>query len=425
MAIGATLNAKRRRSRIHLGSGGVIYLLVTAVIITAAVYTQANLLFWAFGLMTGGLGVSLLLSWQMLRNIRVQRVLPSHGVAGEPMVIRYQLANRSWLPVFSLTLTETWGRGWRGWKRRGPVALRPPMLKGRPCGWVLHVGPNQAIQAESLCWPMRRGVLRFEQVVLATGFPFGILFKVVTFEQPAETLIYPHLYRINRRMVYSLSSHDPSGRRQRERGGGTEDFYGLRPYRIGDSLKTVDWKRTARTGEMVSREMTQPSPPRIMILIDLRRGTGPFSNPSGDPSGNGETLDRAELVERAVTLAASLVCEAHFHGYQVGLAAYGANCPAYPVHHSLPHRTRMLEALARLTPADADDNRTDPLPANPSVVIWLGHGEQTRRDHTGNETTVLGAADLEQYVREFEGGAGSLLTGYASQPSRREVLEAS
>ncbi|MFA9477227.1 DUF58 domain-containing protein [Phycisphaerales bacterium AB-hyl4] len=430
MAIGATLNAKRRRSRIHLGSGGLIYLIVSGVIIAAAIYTQANLLFWAFGLMTGGLVVSALLSWQMLRNIRVQRLLPSHGVAGDPLIIRYHLTNRSWLPVFSLTIMETWGRGWRAWKRTGPIAMSPPLLKARPFGWVLHIGPNQTIQAEAPCWPLRRGELKFEQMILATGFPFGILYKVVTFEQQTETLIYPHLYRVNRRMVYSLAHHDPSGRKQRERGGGTEDFFGLRAYRPGDSLKMVDWKRSARTGVLVSREMTQPSPPRMMILLDLQRDaetTAPGnSNGNSQPGSAPDHADRHTRLERAVCLTASLVCEAHFHGYQVGLAARGATCPSFPMHHSLPHRTRMLEALARLntTPADASRAETPGSAVNPSVVVHLGKGERVINDQQGGGTILLGATDIDQFVRAFDGSGDTLLTANTRQLSRREELEA-
>src|SRR5690606_15223189 len=101
----------------------------TALIVGAANYTQANLLFWAFGLMIGGFVVSMLLAWQSLRGLEVQRLLPSHGVCGEPLVVRYQIKNRGWLPAFSLIVQETWGKGERGWKRIGPVAEQPPRLK--------------------------------------------------------------------------------------------------------------------------------------------------------------------------------------------------------------------------------------------------------------------------------------------------------
>ena len=390
-----------------------MYVMVTGLILGAAIYTQANLLFWAFGLMVGGLAISLLLSWQMLRAIQVQRLLPGHGVCGEALVLRYHLTNRSWLPVFGLMVHETWGQGGikglirrKTWRRVGPVAETPQRLKARPHGWVLHIGPHQVIQAEATCWPMRRGVLTFERIVVSTSFPFGIIRKVVESHQPADLLVYPHLYRMNRRTLYSLSQLDPSGRKQVERAGGTEEFYGIRPYRVGDSLKMIEWKRSARTGELVAREMTQPSPPRVMVLLDLR-----------DPDD--------EAKENAISLTASLICDAHFHGYQIGLAVAGARCTVFPVHHSLPHRTRMLEALAGLN-LQSTNQEMPSLTDRPSVIVVPGRGDDgaqaARSDRIRGRAAVLGAADLEQHVSQG-GAGGDLLHSRVRPTSRREEIE--
>ncbi len=423
----------------RLGPGGMIYLVVTGLIVGAATYTQANLLFWAFGLMIGGFAVSLLLAWQSLRAIEVQRLLPSHGVCGEPLVVRYHLKNRSWLPVFSLMVQETWGRGGRGWRRVGPVAEQPARLRGRPLGWVLHLGPHQAIQAEATCWPLRRGPLAFERVVISTSFPFGIIRKSIDFHQPSDVLIYPHLFRLNRRFLFSLSSLDPSGKKQVDRGGGTEDFFGIRPYRRGDSLKLIDWKRTAHTGELVARELTHPSPPRMMVLLDLASAGGTkrraaagddaagllegvlVKPPPAAPAGVeiGELSDE----EKAIALTASLVVDAHLHGYQIGLAVAGVDCAYFPVHHSLPHRTKMLEALASL-----DLSRRIARPLNPaerpSVIVWPGSGEgaPARGASVAGRAVVIGAADLEDYVAG-SGGGSDVLRRRVRPVSKREEIE--
>src|SRR5690606_21260727 len=115
-------------------------------------------------------------------------------------------------------------------------------------------------------------------------------------------------------------------------GGGTEEFFGLRPYRFGDSFKTIDWKHSARTGSLISREFTQPSPPKIMLLLDLTRQEQPSPDPTTDQHPKSDAQegrpsrrrpkpsrpDPHDPVERAISLAASLVCDAYFYGYQVG-----------------------------------------------------------------------------------------------------------
>jgi hypothetical protein len=111
--------------------------------------------------------------------------------------------------------------------------------------------------------------MRFETLCLSTAFPFGILRKELRITQANEVLVYPSLYRLNRRVFAELSTLDPAGDRQIERGGGTEEFFGLREYRPGESLRYIDWKHSARKGALIAREMTRPTPPRLMILLVL------------------------------------------------------------------------------------------------------------------------------------------------------------
>src|SRR5690606_14575288 len=126
--------------------------------------------------------------------------------------------------------------------------------------------------------------------------------------------------------------------------------------------------------ELIAREMTQPAPPQVMLALDLTQ-TPPPAAAAGNGSGRKGRADKAEpgrehadAIERAISLAASVVCDAHLNGYQIGLAVLGAPAPPFPVHHSLPHRTRMLEALARLDVSKRRE-RPGPIPAHPSVVV--------------------------------------------------------
>ncbi len=412
-----------------------MYVVTTALILASALYTQANLLFWALGLMVGGLVVSIGWSWQTLRKVTVQRLLPMHGVAGEPLVLRYRLTNRGWLPVFGLVVSEAWGQ--RG--RRRPATARtgstgtlalPPQLNVRPQGWVLHLGPGQTVQAEATCWPLRRGLIHFDRVVLASSFPFGVIRKILKLEVAGAVLVYPPLYRMSRRVLGRLSRRNVTGRNHLDRAGGTEEFFGLRPYRAGDSLKMIDWKRSAKTNELITREMTQTSPPRIMLALDLTRRGGAADSTQHTPTVGDRrryrpksgvasyTAETDGTSERAISLAASLVCDAHFHGYPVGMVVLGVTCRAFPIHHSMPHRTKLLEALALLdTSARVSD--LPAMPAEPTVIITPGRGSASPR--LGGQV-LLGAADMDQYVTHIKGGAAALLNPRGGATSRREAV---
>ena len=421
------------RTRIQIGPGGMLYLIVALLLLGASIYTQANLLFWSFGLMVGGLMISILLSLLALRKLTVQRLLPGHGVVGEAMVIRYRLANRRRLmPGFNLVIREQWGKGRRGFRFAGPIAEHPQRLAGQPTGWVLHLGPSQTVQAEAMCWPLKRGMLKFERIEVSCSFPFGVIRKVLDIPQPDAVLVYPRLYRMNRRLLGRMTQVDMTGRKQLDRSGGTEEFFGLRPYRTGDSFKTIDWKHSARTGSLVSREFTQPSPPKIMLLLDLTQKSSGARHEDAK-ADHGSHLSRLlhgrrkmqpdrpdpnDPIERAVSLTASLVCDAYFYGYQVGLVVAGARCLSFPLHHSLPHRAKILEALSTLdatVPASIDQT---PI-TEPTVIVHSGAAQRATADH---RCLVLGAAHMEQFVREVEGGMTDLLSRRTAPVNRRDEL---
>jgi uncharacterized protein (DUF58 family) len=366
----------RSFGRIQFNPGSLIYLGVTALITFAAFYTQANLLFWTLGLVVGALGVSLITATITLNGIEVQRLAPSRGVVGEPLVLRHYLVNHSKFACFSIEIIETWAGHRRRRKGAGPRGESPPRLKSRPFGWVLHLGPGQSIQAETPCWPMRRGPLKFEKIIVRTGFPFGILRKVLHFQQAAEVLIYPPLRRLNRQTALSLANTDISNAKHADRGGGMDEFFGLRPYRPGDSYKLIDWKHSARTSNLVSREMARPRPPRMMILLDLTRPAA-STDAAVEKSGDAGWV---EAQEEAINLAGSLIREAYLHGIHAGLVVAGVASTPVPMNHNQAHRRRLLDTLANLDLNDTCEPQPSPL-GQPTVIVRPRDPAQSHDEH--------------------------------------------
>ena len=374
----------RSLGQIRFGSGSLIYLGVVTLLTTTAFYTQANLLFWALGLVVGGLVVSLALSMIMLRGIEVQRMAPTRGTADEPLVLRYLVTNRSKLSWFGIEVLETWPSDRRG--RVGPIdATNTPMLLGRPHGWLLHIGPGQTIQAEAVCWPRRRGLLDFGCIHLRTGFPFGIVRKQYIYKQSSHVLIHPPQRRLNRQTVLSLSSQDVSGGRHSNRSGGQEEFFGLRPYRPGDSFKLIDWKHSARAANLVSREMAGSRPPRMMILLDVA------PPPNHDPAvAHHDTNPWRLAQEQAITLAAALVREAFLHDVHVGLSVRGAACPLIQMRHNQAHHQRLLDSLAAM---DLDVTGHDAPPSvRPTVIVLPQITHEDPNQHAPRPSAVIHSA---------------------------------
>jgi len=385
----------RSLGRIQFSQGSLIYLMVTALITFAAFYTQANLLFWALGLILGSLGVSLITALFTLNNLDVQRLAPQRGVAFEPLILRYHVTNRSRFACFSVEIIETWAgyrRGRHAKQTAGPMGENPPKLLGRPFGWVLHVGSGQAIQAEATCWPVSRGTLKLEKIIVRSGFPFGIIRKAIYFQQAGEVLIYPPLRRLNRQTALSLSGNDINNAKHADRGGGMDEFFGLRPYRPGDNYKLIDWKHSARSNNLVSREMAKPRPPRMMILLDLGKPDAAAEPPMNQPGEKAWT----HAQEEAINLAGSLIREAYLHGIHVGLEIKGAAATALPMNHNPAHRTRLLDTLANLDLTNTQQSH-NPQPMHPTVIV-RPNPEASSRDDAQEKATLINVTGNKHWL---------------------------
>lgn len=345
--------------------GGFFYVAIAVAIGLAALNSQANLLFWTFGLMLGGIIVSGLVSGFMMLNLEIRRILPEHGAVDEPMTLHYELVNRKrLLPCFSMVIQEL---------------DHNHRLRGRPHAFCLHVGPLATGRADAVAWPCRRGEIRFQRIRVGTSFPFGIIRKCVLIDQPARTVVYPKTYRLNRKLLTRLHARDPDGSRATHDTGGGEEFFGLREYREGDSLRFVHWRHSARVGKLVSREMTRLAPPRLVVVLDVR------NRPHDDAKA-----------ERAITFAASLLGEAYRAGDEVGLVVAGARCPVFRPQHSRWHQMRMLRALGELKLGEAEV----PAAAMPTFVdaCWVAIHADSIETTLGPAQAVRFAADeLEHY----------------------------
>ncbi len=330
--------------RYHFHLPGVVFIAITLMICIAAMNSQRNLLFWIFGGMLAAILISGIVSGWMMMRLRIRRLDPRQGAVDEALVVQYAIENRSrFLPAFDLHVEdlEDDNSGWSS-LRRGHA-------------WILHIGPRETAHAEAVFWPTRRGPINFNRIRVRTTFPFGIVKKSITVEQAHRTLIFPKLYTLKENVLHHVAPPGPAGARVSTRPGPLDDYYGLREYREGDSLRHIAWKRLASTDQLVSIERSTPNPPRLRIVLNL---TVPTDKLKVDPKR--ETITPRDLEEQSISLAASIVHAAIDAGYEVGCSVLGTPSPRIPVRRNLWHRDKIMSALAAI---DLDENR---LPVDPN-----------------------------------------------------------
>jgi uncharacterized protein (DUF58 family) len=136
----------------------------------------------------------------------------------------------------------------------------------------------------------RRGVIEIGPLEVVVGDPFGLASSSTDAAPLTELTVYPHVDEIA--PVPHTTGDDPyAGADHPSALGRTgEDFYALRPYVVGDDLRRVHWRSTARRDELMVRQDELPWQGRVTVLLDVRR-----------------TTHTAESFELAVSAAASVV----------------------------------------------------------------------------------------------------------------------
>lgn len=333
---GIVPRARAARRRYHSHTPGMLYVGFTILLAIGAINSQNNLLFLALGLAIGGLLISGLLSGTSLMGVRVERTAPARGAIGSPLRIRYRVTNNNrFLATFGLHIVEATGTG-RG--KKAPWSR----FSVQPRTFVVHVPPATSIEAEAVVKPLARGTIDLEGLQVWSTFPFGLTKKSVNFELRRTILILPPELPLRTGFVRRLSNRSYSGGGAENSAGQGEEFFGLREYIAGDSLRQIAWKRTARTGQVVVRQNAAPSPPRLWVMLD-------FNAPQDAPAGEGPVLTQAALDERAIALAASVLRSATTGGMAVGLSIPSARI-IHPVREGRGHLDRLLNELALLEP---------------------------------------------------------------------------
>jgi len=142
----------------------------------------------------------------------------------------------------------------------------------------------------------------------------------------------------------------------------------------------------------VVRERTRARPPRLSVRLDL--------SPAGDAHDPDEHF---LLVERAVSLAGSLLSEAHRNGLRVDLRTDGPGTPAAVAPGHGKQLAAMLAELAQVQPPGPDPSggaAATAAPGTGEVVVWTGPSSAPppRRGDRGGVVTLLGAADFTRHL---------------------------
>jgi uncharacterized protein (DUF58 family) len=177
----------------------------------------------------------------------------------------------------------------------------------------------------------RRGEIGVGPLLVRSGDPLGLFRRVRVCGEPGTLLVRPRTAPL--RVLPSGRVASLEGPTSDTAPSGTVTFHALREYVLGDDLRHIHWRTTARTGTLMVRQLVDSSLPVTVVVLDTRSACYP-----------GEDFDIA--VDAAATVAAGMAAA----GFPVRLLTAGGG--RFEVRNSRGAQD-LLDWLARL-PASAD-----------------------------------------------------------------------
>lgn len=120
--------------------------------------------------------------------------------------------------------------------------------------------------------PAQRGSFEFSGCQLRLRSPLRLWRQRRTVPITQTVRVYPNFAPLARFALFSAeqASRVVGAHVQRSRGEGTE-FHQLREYRVGDSLRQIDWKASQRARKLISRDYQHERNQQVVMLLDTGR----------------------------------------------------------------------------------------------------------------------------------------------------------
>lgn len=172
---------------------------------------------------------------------------------GDEVEVQLTLTNRWPVPLWGFIIeadSEAISDG-RGLDQPLALACVPPFSTSR-FTWISR--------------PCRRGVYPQQKSFIATGFPLGLWTARRELKQQGELLVWPRTIALKDLPQLGGKADSVVGS-TRDKAGYDGDVIGVRPFRDGDSLRSIHWAQTARRETLIVCERQSKAQQTVVVNV--------------------------------------------------------------------------------------------------------------------------------------------------------------
>lgn len=295
------------------------------LLLAIAILLRMDIIFYLVYVLTGAYVLARWWAQRSVSQLQITRRFTDHIFTGENSLVEISITNRGLLPAPWVRYDES----------------PPPELSGS--GRLLHalaLGPKETTQLRYELAGHQRGVFPVGPGRVSSGDMFGFSDVQGMVEEPRRLVVYPRVIPLAAAPLTSRSPHGTVASRQPIFADPSR-VIGVRPYQPGDPVRTIDWKTSARAGQLEVKKTEPAVSLSSAICLDLRADA--YSRHL-----------RYSAAEWAIVVAASLANYLVEQRQDVGLASNGRDaltdttCWTISPRRGRTHLMKLLEWLARV-----------------------------------------------------------------------------
>ena len=210
----------------------------------------------------------------------------------------------------------------------------PVQFQKRDFSYATSLNPNESHDFEYMVRPVDRGEYFFGHLNIFVSSLLKVIKRRYRFQNEQMVMVYPSIIQMQKYDFLAISnSLTQIGLKKIRRIGHTSEFEQIKEYVLGDDFRTVNWKATAKKGElMVNQYQDEKSQPIYSIIDTGRVMKMPFNG--------------LKLLDYAInsTLAFSNVALKKHD--KVGMVSFSKKIETFlPAVHKITYLNRILDTL--------------------------------------------------------------------------------
>jgi len=265
--------------------------------------------------------IDILLLYRSHQAINAYRHLPSRFSNGDPNKVSIEIQNDYDFPVHCQVIDELpFQLQERKWKR----------------SLILPKGEQEQIKYSII--PQERGDYQFGAIHVFVASPLKLIRRKYSFLQEQTVKVYPSFFQMRRYQLLAMANRlQDAGVKRMRRLGHSLEFEQIKEYVRGEDYRTVNWKATARRGDLMTNSFTDERSQQVYCIINKGRIMKmPFEG--------------LTLLDHAINASLVLSNVALMRQDKAGLITYAETIDTFiPADKKAPQLNLILEHLYRQT----------------------------------------------------------------------------